>query len=44
MYTYMVLIKMEAIPSWQEIYVIAYLLTMGVEKLREVSNSVSSQN
>ncbi|XP_022248148.1 transient receptor potential cation channel trpm-like [Limulus polyphemus] len=35
-YTYVVLVKMRASPSWQEIYVIAYLCTLGLEKIREI--------
>ena len=36
-FTYVVLIKMESKPSWQEVYIIAYIFTFGMEKVREVS-------
>ncbi|XP_076334720.1 transient receptor potential cation channel trpm-like isoform X2 [Tachypleus tridentatus] len=32
-YTYIVLVKMHDLPTWQEIYVIAYLCTLGLEKI-----------
>ncbi|XP_076339242.1 transient receptor potential cation channel trpm-like isoform X2 [Tachypleus tridentatus] len=35
-YTYVVLVRMQPTPSWQELYVIAYLCTLGVEKIREI--------
>ena len=35
--TYVVLIKIPYIPSWQEIFCMAYVFTLGCEKFREVS-------
>uniref|UniRef100_A0A1B0A222 Ion transport domain-containing protein n=1 Tax=Glossina pallidipes TaxID=7398 RepID=A0A1B0A222_GLOPL len=39
MFTYTVLVKMEATPRWQEIYSIAYIATLGFEKIREIISS-----
>ena len=38
-FTYTVLIHMPVMPSWQEWFVIAYLFTLCIEKVREVSTS-----
>ncbi len=35
-FTYVVLVRMNRSPTWQEMYVIAYIFTMGVEIVREV--------
>lgn len=39
MFTYTVLVKMEPTPCWQEIYSIAYIATLGCEKIREIISS-----
>ncbi|GBP81856.1 Transient receptor potential cation channel trpm, partial [Eumeta japonica] len=39
MFTYTVLVKMEAVPSWPEIYSICYILTFLCEKIREIITS-----
>ena len=39
LYNYTVLVRMHPEPSWQEWYVIAYIFTMALEKIREVSNN-----
>lgn len=39
LFTYTVLVKMEATPCWQEIYSIAYITTLGFEKVREILSS-----
>lgn len=39
MFTYTVLVKMEPTPCWQEIYSIAYIATLGCEKVREIISS-----
>lgn len=39
MYSYVVLVKMEPVPSWQELYVIAYICTLACEKIREIVSS-----
>nr|CAD7576732.1 unnamed protein product [Timema californicum] len=39
LYTYVVMVRMEQIPSWQEIYVIAYIVTLACEKIREIVSS-----
>ncbi|XP_077298276.1 transient receptor potential cation channel, subfamily M isoform X2 [Arctopsyche grandis] len=36
MFTYTVLVQMERTPSWQELYSIAYITTLGCEKIREI--------
>lgn len=36
LYTFVVLVKMEELPSVQEWIVIAYIFTLAVEKIREV--------
>jgi transient receptor potential cation channel subfamily M member 3 len=38
-FTYTVLVKMEATPCWQEVYSIAYITTLGFEKVREILSS-----
>lgn len=38
-FTYTVLVRMKATPSWQEVYSIAYITTLGCEKLREIVSS-----
>lgn len=35
-FTYTVLVRMERTPSWQEVYSIAYITTLGCEKIREI--------
>jgi transient receptor potential cation channel subfamily M protein 3 len=39
LFTYVVLVRMEENPSWQEFYVIAYICTFGCEKIREIVSS-----
>ncbi|XP_027836600.2 transient receptor potential cation channel trpm [Aphis gossypii] len=39
LFTYVVLVRMEQNPSWQELYVIAYICTFGCEKIREIVSS-----
>ncbi|XP_058976329.1 transient receptor potential cation channel trpm-like isoform X3 [Musca domestica] len=39
MFTFTVLVKMEPMPRWQEIYSIAYITTLGFEKIREIVSS-----
>ncbi|XP_055380249.1 transient receptor potential cation channel trpm isoform X3 [Condylostylus longicornis] len=39
MFTYTVLVKMDTVPHWQEIYSIAYIFTLGCEKIREIISS-----
>ncbi|XP_037079243.1 transient receptor potential cation channel trpm-like [Pollicipes pollicipes] len=36
LYTYVVLVKMYPTPRWEEVYVTAFLLTVGIEKVREI--------
>ncbi|KAK6630175.1 hypothetical protein RUM44_005731 [Polyplax serrata] len=38
-FSYVVLVKMENVPSWQEYYIIAYICTLGFEKIREIVSS-----
>ncbi|XP_077512947.1 transient receptor potential cation channel, subfamily M [Amblyomma americanum] len=38
-FTYVVLVKMRPEPTWQEVYVIAYIVTLAVEKVREAMMS-----
>ncbi|XP_067002827.1 transient receptor potential cation channel trpm isoform X2 [Anabrus simplex] len=38
-FTYVVLVRMEPSPSWQELYVIAYIITLTFEKVREIVSS-----
>uniref|UniRef100_A0AAG5D5K6 Transient receptor potential cation channel trpm n=1 Tax=Anopheles atroparvus TaxID=41427 RepID=A0AAG5D5K6_ANOAO len=38
-FTYTVLVRMEETPSWQEFYSIAYITTLGCEKIREIVSS-----
>ncbi|KAK9497367.1 hypothetical protein O3M35_004699 [Rhynocoris fuscipes] len=38
-FSYVVLVKMDPDPSWQEIYCIAYICTLGCEKIREIASS-----
>ncbi|XP_059613216.1 transient receptor potential cation channel trpm isoform X3 [Phlebotomus argentipes] len=39
LFTYTVLVKMERTPNWQEVYSIAYITTLGCEKIREIISS-----
>ncbi|XP_055607349.1 transient receptor potential cation channel trpm isoform X8 [Uranotaenia lowii] len=39
LFTYTVLVRMEPYPSWQEAYSIAYITTLGCEKIREIVSS-----
>ena len=39
LFTYTVLVKMEPAPKWQELYSIAYIVTLGCEKVREIVSS-----
>ncbi|KAI8119137.1 Transient receptor potential cation channel trpm [Lucilia cuprina] len=39
MFTFTVLVKMEQKPRWQEMYSIAYIATLGFEKIREIISS-----
>ncbi|GLH02373.1 Transient receptor potential cation channel, partial [Gryllus bimaculatus] len=39
MFTYVVLVKMGPVPSWQELYIIAYICTLACEKVREIVSS-----
>ncbi|XP_058838515.1 transient receptor potential cation channel trpm isoform X9 [Topomyia yanbarensis] len=39
LFTYTVLVRMEPYPSWQEVYSIAYITTLGCEKIREIVSS-----
>ncbi|XP_055688813.1 transient receptor potential cation channel trpm isoform X2 [Lutzomyia longipalpis] len=39
LFTYTVLVKMEKQPNWQEVYSIAYITTLGCEKIREIISS-----
>ncbi|XP_062708443.1 transient receptor potential cation channel trpm isoform X7 [Aedes albopictus] len=39
LFTYTVLVRMEPTPSWQEAYSIAYIATLGCEKIREIVSS-----
>lgn len=41
MYNYIILVKMERWPSVQEWTVIAYILTLGTEKVRQVKDENS---
>lgn len=38
-FSYVVLVKMNETPSWQELYVISYICTLGCEKIREIVSS-----
>lgn len=38
-FSYVVLVRMNDTPSWQELYVISYICTMGCEKIREIISS-----
>lgn len=38
-FTYTVLVKMGPTPCWQELYSIAYITTLGCEKVREIISS-----
>ncbi|RZF33234.1 hypothetical protein LSTR_LSTR012995 [Laodelphax striatellus] len=35
-FSYVVLVRMDPSPSWQELYCIAYIVTLGCEKVREI--------
>lgn len=39
LFSYVVLVKMDPSPSWQEMYCIAYIATLGSEKIREIASS-----
>lgn len=39
LFTYTVLVRMTPTPTWQEAYSIAYITTLGCEKVREVISS-----
>lgn len=39
LFSYTVLVKMGPSPTWQEVYSIAYITTLGCEKIREVISS-----
>ncbi|XP_055921137.1 transient receptor potential cation channel trpm isoform X4 [Eupeodes corollae] len=39
MFTFTVLVKMGPTPRWQEVYSIAYITTLGFEKIREIISS-----
>ncbi|KAJ6640898.1 Transient receptor potential cation channel trpm [Pseudolycoriella hygida] len=39
LFTYTVLVKMAPTPTWQEVYSIAYITTLGCEKIREIISS-----
>uniref|UniRef100_A0A182LT93 Ion transport domain-containing protein n=1 Tax=Anopheles culicifacies TaxID=139723 RepID=A0A182LT93_9DIPT len=39
LFTYTVLVRMEETPSWQEVYAISYITTLGCEKIREIVSS-----
>lgn len=39
LYNYIILVKMERWPSLQEWTVIAYIITLGLEKVRQVHTS-----
>lgn len=39
MFSFTVLVKMEQMPRWQEWYSIAYITTLGFEKVREIISS-----
>ena len=38
LFVYVILDRIKETPTWQEIYVIAFILTMGLEKIRQVSH------
>lgn len=38
-YTYVVLVKTDVKPTWQELYTIAYICTLACEKVREIVSS-----
>uniref|UniRef100_A0A1B6CRP1 Ion transport domain-containing protein n=2 Tax=Clastoptera arizonana TaxID=38151 RepID=A0A1B6CRP1_9HEMI len=38
-FSYVVLFRMDQTPTWQELYCIAYISTMGCEKIREIISS-----
>jgi transient receptor potential cation channel subfamily M member 3 len=39
LFSFTVLVKMQPTPSWQELYSIAYITTLGCEKIREIVSS-----
>uniref|UniRef100_A0A0A9YDY3 Transient receptor potential cation channel trpm n=1 Tax=Lygus hesperus TaxID=30085 RepID=A0A0A9YDY3_LYGHE len=39
LYSFVVLVRMEMHPSWQEYFCIAYISTLGCEKVREIASS-----
>lgn len=43
LYNYIILVKMERWPSLQEWIVISYIITLGLEKVRQVSSTVAHQ-
>lgn len=38
-YTFVVLVRMYPTPRWQEVYVTAFIATLGIEKCREILKS-----
>ncbi|XP_072157699.1 transient receptor potential cation channel trpm isoform X4 [Bemisia tabaci] len=38
-YSYVILVRMDQNPSWQELYIISYISTLGCEKVREIVSS-----
>lgn len=40
LYNYIILVKMERWPSLQEWIVISYIITLGLEKVRQVRSSI----
>uniref|UniRef100_A0A336KEI0 CSON007033 protein n=1 Tax=Culicoides sonorensis TaxID=179676 RepID=A0A336KEI0_CULSO len=39
LFTYTVLVRMGPAPSWQELYAISYITTLGCEKIREIAST-----
>ncbi|XP_063703057.1 transient receptor potential cation channel trpm isoform X3 [Culicoides brevitarsis] len=39
LFTYTVLVRMGPTPSWQELYAISYITTLGCEKIREIAST-----
>lgn len=44
LYNYIILVKMERWPSLQEWIVISYIITLGLEKVRQVSRDQRQQH
>ncbi|XP_059478668.1 transient receptor potential cation channel trpm isoform X6 [Neocloeon triangulifer] len=38
-YSYVILVEMQSVPSWTEMYIITYICTFGLEKVREIASS-----